>query len=171
MNANVVKQRPSMNNTYNSFDNTNTNLNRSSDTNYKTNGMNDYFMNTSSSISNSQNYQHDFCNTRQQNQVGHNYQSHVTYVLESNGNLDRPVTVRDILKLFQPIEVKTENIEKTFNTRISVLENKVNCFEADNIKKGAKIDTLTEIIINLTKSVNHDDGKKRTSNILIKRIK
>ena len=73
-----------------------------------------------------------------------------------------------MLNLLKPIETKINNIENMYGNRLSVLESNVKCLESDNYIKDQKIEILTEIVVNMQKSLNNADGIKRSNNVVIK---
>ena len=58
------------------------------------------------------------------------------------------------------MEIKAEKKYKAYDSKIALLE-------TDVMEKQVKIDTLTQIIVNMQSSLNHIDSGKRVNNIII----
>ena len=70
-----------------------------------------------------------------------------------------------ITKVNKPINDKLDKINEGYDKRMSGLEGRIKILETENNRKGGKIETLTEIIVNMQKkSLNVIDGNTRSNN-------
>ena len=67
----------------------------------------------------------------------------------------------------KPINDKLDNIYDGYNKRMLDLEGRIQMLEAENTIKDDKIETLTEIVVNMQKGLNVIDGHTRSNNIII----
>ena len=84
-----------------------------------------------------------------------------------NNNIDRPVTVRDIMNIIKPLENKIDNLHTTMNQRLTTVETQNKALENEVRHQKHKNEVLTGIVTDMQRVMNGFDSDKRNKNIII----
>ena len=81
------------------------------------------------------------------------------------------LSVDDLVKLIQtianPINAKIEKMGNKIEKKYKTVDNKITLLETDLKENQSKIETLTQIIVNMQSSINSINSAKRVNNVII----
>ena len=86
---------------------------------------------------------------------------------QADNNIDRPVTVRDILTIIKPLENKIDQLNNSLNQRMTSVETKNKALENEVMHQKHKNEVLTGIVSDMQRVMNGYDSNVRAKNIMI----